>query len=599
MASIESSLTNRIINKSAEKPEEIEDDLAVGNKKAEWLLPHRGLKGINEALFTLLKTEEEPGGEKTNWKELHKKVKPFESALEMSANIREAIRCYIELKIPRLKEEIPRLAPLTDKELLDAITNNWFEGRIEEELSGQRGEILLMVLAQISRRMETTAYKNILEKASGEDLKKIGLDDAERKLAAKVLTVSQSANPLYIRFRAYAQLSPKPPARATGTGLYSPVDHKLHTIAELFPKETLSISQGFNSIAEDYEAWKDKSGAEIFRQYLVELSDYFLETDPKKALKMDESLDRSYERLLESGFPIIITSLRGGYNKEPYFDPELKISIATADLKEREESYSKARDAMAGSLGQIGAEKDKRQLRKAKIKNLISIGNYGVNLTFNYAGHESPIVVFLNDQIEIYDKDFPEFIERYINTGDSFSGLSDTEKRLLMEEISRTNTVFHELSHGIHPHAKAKHLKEETLDPAEEIKAEILYRALIPEIIKKGGLEGTARQWANGILATSLQYLKGETEKNPYFRAAVYSLNDHLAKGVIGIKDGKMEIKNYQEFYELYKEQAREILLIYENLKSGQAEANKLVTYRSEPNKELSEFIKILKGSEV
>ena len=52
----------------------------------------------------LLRPETDKLGNEINWKELYKKVKPWQNGLELSDNIRQVVYEYVSLKIPSLKE---------------------------------------------------------------------------------------------------------------------------------------------------------------------------------------------------------------------------------------------------------------------------------------------------------------------------------------------------------------------------------------------------------------------------------------------------------------------------------------------------------------
>ncbi|MBI4120616.1 MAG: hypothetical protein HY454_04090, partial [Parcubacteria group bacterium] len=212
----------------------------IEDSKTGKLIDPEKLRYITKSL-ELLRPETNPLAEETHWKELYKEVKPWQTGLELSDNVRETVRGFVEQKIPKLKERVPTLENLDDAKLLDALTHNWFEG-IDEKISGQRREVLLTVMAHVVKRIETTSYRNILQEAAPADLEKLGLDEGLKDLLINILEASIKADPLFVRFLAYTQLSPEPPPDASGVALYTPNSSELNTIAVLFPHETQFLS---------------------------------------------------------------------------------------------------------------------------------------------------------------------------------------------------------------------------------------------------------------------------------------------------------------------------------------------------------------------
>src|SRR3989344_3229801 len=152
------------------------------------------LRGIFQSL-KLLESEQFELSD-VSWKELWQGVKPFENGLEFSDNVREVIRMWVSKKVPALKESVSRLEDLPE----DALGQNWFEALDDEEkgfeVSGQRREVLLTVMAGVVSRIETYTVKNIIEHASQKDLEKLGLTEDLRGLTLDVLDASIKTNPL-------------------------------------------------------------------------------------------------------------------------------------------------------------------------------------------------------------------------------------------------------------------------------------------------------------------------------------------------------------------------------------------------------------------
>jgi hypothetical protein len=294
------------------------------------------LRGM-DSILTLLESEKFPDGETINWKDLHERVKPYHTMYELAENVREAVREYVALKIPKLKEAIPALEDLDEKAFLNALTHGWFEEFEEDEdasgVSGQRREILLTVAAHLVKRIETRAERKLLEGASLGQLAELGVDAPTRDLTVELLDVTSKADPLFIRFLAYSQLSGEPPTKATPTGLHLPGDRSLHTIAELFPHETQFLAKKLYEIAEKDSAWKAHPSAAIFVEYLDSLSRFYATTDLGEAAAIQKETKEKYAKLIETDFPVLITAATDGYYKEPYLDPELKVSIVTTETK--------------------------------------------------------------------------------------------------------------------------------------------------------------------------------------------------------------------------------------------------------------------------
>src|SRR3989338_2661690 len=170
------------------------------------VLPHGPkLRYLDKAFSILRVPEETEFGEKESWLNLAEKVKPYESGLEFTNNIRDIIFEFIAKKIPNLKKDVPSLGELGEKELLNALTHNFFE-EIGEEVQGSRKEILLATMAHVVKRIENRVTRQMLSRASEEDLGKLGLNSSMRDLLNEVLETSIKADPMYIRFMAYSQL---------------------------------------------------------------------------------------------------------------------------------------------------------------------------------------------------------------------------------------------------------------------------------------------------------------------------------------------------------------------------------------------------------
>lgn len=555
------------------------------------------LRYMYRALDLLHAGPESAGEEKHHWAELYKEVPLYNGALELSDNIRETVRAFVAEKIPRLKERIPSLAEINDGDFLEALVDNWFEKIPEVE--GQRREVLMAVMSHMVNRIENTAYRNILANANDADLEKLGIDGGIRDLTVDLLKASEKADPLFIRFLAYAQLSGKPPKEASPTALFVENDSRPHTFAELFPHETASLGRNLRQIVENSGTWEGKKGGKIFKSYLDSLGAFFLEKNSEEAERYFKEVQRYYKEVIESGFSVLVTPPTEGYYKKPYLDPELRISLATKDSMEEEFLLRHAQSHMAETLGQIGLERFEDATKRQPLRSVIALGSFGVNLMFNAAAQEKPaIVLYLNEQIRSYDREFPGFLEKMIsNTGEAFEDVPPEERKGRMERMSRMNTMLHEFGHSALPDGspESERLGREPLTKIDEIKADILFRALFPFFIEKGGVEGTKEQWAVASIGSALQDLRDNPKGDPYYHTAVYALNDAMEAESVRFENGKITIIDTEAYYKNLRNAARELIALYENPSTTESKAARWIRTRCRPNEKLAVVEQFLK----
>lgn len=560
----------------------------------EKLLPSGPRLAYMRELFNELRQSEND----VRWQDLYKEVgrKPNSSMLELSDNIREVVRNFVAEKIPALKEHISAVSGLTDNALLDALTHNWFE-EADEQVEGQRRQVLLAVGAHIIKRIETLIYKKIL--ASPEtNLENLGVDPDIRDLLIEILDTSIKSDPLFIRFLAFAQESAKPPKNASATSLFIPGDKSPHTVAELFPHEAGFLARRFAAISEGSDAWIGRPGGEDFKKYLDALAAFYGETDPVRANANQAALEKLYTKVVLSDFPILLTTGFDTEKKPPYIDPEMRVSLKSRDTEDEQKYFENLRNTMADSLSELGAQQFSDKLKKQPVRIVNVLGNYGVNLTFSAVAQSDPIILFLNEQIRQYDRDFPDMMRNKIkNSEKDFSALEPEQRVKLMEKISRTNSILHELSHTLYPdeNKEAKRLGIEESGTITEVKAEIAYRPLIPSFIKKGAIEGTEKQWAGGMLASSLQILKDQPEDDDYYRVATYSLNRLFEEKAIVFNGRQLEILDYDAYYRVQKSAAQEVLALYKDANMNERKSAAWIKDKCLPNdqvRKLSEFLK-------
>ncbi|TSC78512.1 MAG: hypothetical protein G01um101433_177 [Parcubacteria group bacterium Gr01-1014_33] len=550
------------------------------------------LQYLDRAFGILRGLERDPLGEEPKWFELWQKVERYRDGVELADNIRKVVVDFIASKIPRLKEEISPLDTISDENIRDALLHNWFEKAEEEgEISGKRREILLMVMAHVVKRIENAVYKKTIANAAEEDLEKIGLNNSLRKLVIDVMDTAIRADPLIIRFMAYAKATPPPPKGASVLGLDVPGHKKPYTIASLFPNETYTLSRHFHAIAEQNEEWITQPGGAIFKEYLEALSVCYKEKDVAQAEILHKEVSRLYRELLTSEFPIVITpTLESGY-KEPYLDPELRVSVATPDACEEELIFKPAQNAMAESLGVLGVPEFSDSMRNAPVRILNTFGGYGINLNCNAVAQERPaITMYLNEQLRSYDRDFPEVLAKINNTESEFVNLGSEERKMRIERMSRANTIMHEYAHYAYLNDTPESLRfggRRVFRKINEIKAEILYRPLIPSIIEKRGLEGTKEQWAIALLAASFQMLGDMPEDDPYWHGAAYCLNNLFESGAVTLENGKAVIKNFDLYYLTQKSAAEDMIRLHQDPAMTERKAAQWIKQKCIPNEKV------------
>ena len=516
---------------------------------------HPRLKNIEDTL-ALLRSEKvfDPDGQEigeSNWKDLYEQVGSWETGLELSDKIREIVRKHLISKFPTLKERIPSLNELPDEDVFNALANGWFDN-IEDEVKGKRVEVLLSVLAHISRRIETRIYSKIIEEADEEQFQKLGLKPNLRDLLINTLEASAKSDPLYIRFLAYAQLTPQPSKSANPVARIGP-DRKRHTWAELFPHETQFISKKLEAILDSKDKWRNIQGAKQFAKYINLLKVFFSETDPKKAYKLNVEIAKAYADSITGGFPIIISPPTGSYYREPYRDPELRVSLRTPESRIQEKHFIALQNAMADELETLGVGRFSEAMRNKPIASVVSIGAYGANLTFTAAAEtEKDITIFLDEQIRRYDRNLKNYIPIVDISAKAFEKTTPEE----IEMVSREDTVFHELSHSVWTlNKKAQtRLGRKPETTIAEAAAETISRGLAQGLIDKGHINYTPEQYIASAICTLFQYFKEKDESNEYYKAAVYVANGIFEQDLAEFDGKKIRIKDIDGIFNYFRE---------------------------------------------
>jgi hypothetical protein len=550
------------------------------------------LRGMNETL-ALLGSETGPDGQRINWKDLHEQIGTWNSGLELSDKIRAVVREYVLSKFPTIKAKIPSIEDLSAPQMLNALSNGWFE-ELGEEVGDTRREVLLAVLAHLTRKIETRIYRKTLEKASENDLQKLGLSSNLRQLTMDCLDAAVKSDPLFIRFLAYSQLAPKPPEDASPVAPLGQ-DGKPHTLRELFPQETGFISRRLTNIAKQDGAWKNEPEAEKFKEYLKYLADFFAETDPEEARTLHKKAEEAYSQLVFSDFPIIIVPPSEGYYKPPYLDPELRVVLRTPESKAQENNFRSVQGALADNLAALGAGQFSENLRDKKVRSYIAIGSYGVGITFNAVAQEEPVIaLYLDEQIRAYDTNLKNFLPLVDAPKNTFAA-TPAQK---IEEISRTDTIMHELSHSVYPTEtpEAKRLGAGPESVIAEITAESIYRGLAKKMIDAKKMGCTEDQYVSATICMPLQVIENSDPDDEYFKAAVFVLNGLFEKGIAKFPGSKIYVKDHALFFKYLEDNAKAVIALYEDPKMTESKAKKWLAKNCQAGSKLQKLIDHLKA---
>lgn len=579
--------------------------------------------------------------------ELYKDVAPYTSAVELSDNVRQAVIEFVKQNYPAFRSAMRQsaraenstpgvhaISTMDDETLTKALANNFFD-EIPETMKGTPRELLLTVTAHVVKRLETKTYQSVLTRAGDQELETLGLTPPLRDLVVSLLDVSLKSDPLFIRISAFGQATGEQPEGASAFGMVLPDREGTHTLVTAFPKETGFIAKRLGAIATNNEAWQtDPEGsytpeeAQLFAEYLSVLSQFYLETDPGKAQALHQTISELFEKLARTDFPVFMLPATESYHVKPYLDPELSVYLASADSKPQEALYEETKNAMADSLGVIGQEQFSPALRQTMMRQFVTFGSHGFNLIFRQAAQELPIgLIFADEQARQMDRDFAPYLSMISNFEEAskpmadmdanfpkfaamlkeaepnaFDAMTNDEKRTrFIEYMCRMSTVFHELSHPVYLDgcAESQHIGDEPLEAIDEAKADTIYRPLLPEIIARGGIEGSPELWACGSLAASLQVLRDNSPGDPYFMSNTYAINDLFAPQpdgsppvVVTTEHGLM-INDTDAYYHTAKASADRLLKeTYENPAMRPAEAEKWIEKYCEPNPELGQAIK-------
>ena len=375
-----------------------------------------------------------------------------------------------------------------------------------------------------------------------------------------------------------------------------PGDKKTHPIAELFPHESQFLARHLGELSEKESEWKKYPGGKEFAEYLGAIKEFYSSKDPAEAEKIQEKIVECYAKVSKTDFPVILVSGTEGYYKEPYIDPELRVCISTNETNNEIKSFEHAKELMANSLGEIGAEKFADNVKNMEIKSSIALGGFGVNLAFNAVAQEDVFYhLFLNEQIFAYDRYFPKYVGMVENSNEAFSDISAEEKKNRIEKMSRMSSMFQVFGHRIYPYNSeaGQRLGRKPLTTIDEVKAETLWRSLIPQIIKDKEFFGTEEQWATATLA-SLSLTAKDSEV--YSDSAVYNLNALFSSGAVKFENEKLVISDVNKYFSIEKECAEKVLGLYRDETMTERKASAWIKKECVPTELVEPFLSFIRS---
>jgi len=523
-----------------------------------------------------------------NWqKELPGKIEPWENSIELFENVQKEVLKLVEEKVLSFRDNVKSISEISDIDMIDAIVNNWFEG--VPETQGQRREVLLAIAAHVIKHIETSAYQEILQNAEETDLEKLGLDLELKDVMIKVLDACMKSDVLFIRSLAFTGLT-QAPEEASLSHFYVPNDKNPHTINELFPKETQYLSRKFKEISAMPIDWGKFSGGEIFKEYLDVLSIAYQEKDVDKIDECYKNIATLYEKSSMSDFPILIIPPEYGWSYfPPYHQQEFRVCLKDPECLKKEKDALFVQSSMAKKLEEKNYPELGKNIRNKIIRVVNSIGDYGVNLSAKALAQagDSVVIVWLGEQRKFYQKMLETNNFRIQNMDEKQGG-----------EMALLTTVFHELGH-CHDNSDPvfERFGEDAKVIIDDVKAEQLYRWIVPQMVEEGVIKGDKEQLAIAMLKNSLEWILDSPEGDPYYSAGVYNLNEMLEKKIVefNLETGLVSIKDLDAFNKLNEELAKKVLNIYSDKSMNKQKAKKWIKENCTPNEiteKVSRFLK-------
>lgn len=527
----------------------------------------------------------------TEWKkDLPEKIGSWENSLELSENVQRVVLEQVQDKIVPFQEKVSSIKNFPREEIIDTIVNNWPEG-IQDEMAGQRREVLLAVAGHVVKHMETKAYQEVIVHSGEEDLEKLGLNSELRDVVVRLLDASIESDLLFIRSLAFSGLT-KAPEEASLSHFYVPNDKDPHTINELFPKEAQYLARKFKEISEMPINWNKFPEGETFKKYLKTISESYSEQDVDKIDECYKKVRELYQQTAVSDFPIVVIPTEHGWSyAPPYHQPELKICLKATECVEMQKDIDHIQEIFIDIIKRNGYIDLGTDIAQKKIIFVNSIGDYGVNLLMKTTAQEngSVIAVYAGEQRR-YHENLTQTKKYKIKTVDP------TDEYDL--DMSFKTLALHEIGH-CHPdnNALSEKFGKEQSFVIEEVMAEQFYRMFVAEFIEKYPENGTKEKWAIALLENSLELIVGMPENDPYYAAAVYALNVLFEEKMIefNMNTGSVEIKNIDDFFKIQNKLSKKVLELYEDKSMNQAKAKKWVKENCKPSeivKKISNFLK-------
>lgn len=549
-------------------------------------------------------------GRVQHWWDVGDAITQYSGGMDLNSKVRREVAKFVGKNLKSFKNKAgAAFGEIDDSILEDALVNGWGDV-LGDDIGGQPEEVLLSIASLVVNKIEGKAYHEVLDKASPKQLDLLGLSPHQRDIVVQLLDIVPKADPLFSRFLAYGQQTPEPPEAASVATLFMPDDPNTpQTMATLFPKESqyLALKLKLTAAALDGGTTTPEGQAQSpeaqFREYLQLLGSFLGERNASNAEAQFKEIKERYVDLLKTDFPIILTPPIKGFYKEPYMDPELRLALVTPDAKAEEEAMNTAKNSMANSLDTLGVGQFKDRLKDEPMRCAVTLGAHGVNTLFKAVAQEKPaIVLYLDEQERQYDKEFYQQVQRFTDTPAVFKDNPNLKNNRQIKFMSRMNTMLHEFSHFIYPDGSPELQRMgqgKTATVIDEVRAEILYRPLVPHILEAQGLPGTREQWAMAMVSSSFQGLKDEASDSEYFLNNAYAVNNCVEKGIITYsQEGTVTITDYDAFYKMAHDQAQEVLGLFRDETMTEQKAADWIKTHCQPGEKLQELIDILKKAD-
>ena len=207
------------------------------------------------------------------------------------------------------------------------------------------------------------------------------------------------------------------------------------------------------------------------------------------------------------------------------------------------------------------------------------------------------IALYLNDQIRAYDKDLKKFLPLVDAPEETFSATPEEA----IEEMSRNDTILHELSHAVYPTQtpEAQRLGPRQESVIAEVAAESIYRGLAEDLVGENKIGSTKEQYIVVTICMPLQIIEQSDPDDEYYKAAVFVLNGLFENGIAEFNGSKIHIKDHVAFFEYFKNNAKEIVSLYEDSEMTEQKAKKWLSKKCKAGPKLQELIDFVKTRKI